>query len=145
MQLVCIVLMIGILGTPVHAQENLLFNDVTKQLISQPYFTNISIFQTGFDISTTGKASVNVYLTAQNVDSVMVEASLQQYKNGAWTTIISWSNTEAGTNAGLSGKYYVSKGFSYRIISYGYVYQAGKVVETSVFCWYITPLYHVSY
>ena len=131
MQFACMVLTFSILGAPVHAQENLLLNDVTEQLIIRPYFTNISIFQTGFDILSTGKASVNVYLIAQNVDSVMVGANLQQYKNGSWTTIKNWSNTEAGTNAGLGGTYYVPKGFSYRVISHGYVYQADKVVEAT--------------
>lgn len=133
MQLVSIVLMIGALVGPVQAQENLLANDVTEQLIIQPNFTNISIFQTGFDISSTGKASVNVYLTAQNVDSVKVDASLQQYKNGAWTTIKSWTNTAAGTNAGLSGTYYVANSYSYRLVSSGTVYKRGQVVEKTSF------------
>jgi len=113
----------------VQAQSNLLFNDVTQQLVIRPNFTYIWIFQTGFDISSTGKASVNVYLTAQNVDSVKVEASLQQYKNGAWTTIKSWSNTETGTNAGLAGTYYVAKGYSYRVVSCGSVFKSGNLVE----------------
>ena len=94
MLLFSIVFIITSLRVSVQAQSNLLFNDVTQQLVIRPNFTYIWIFQTGFDISSTGKASVNVYLTAQNVDSVKVEASLQQYKNGARTTIKSWSNTE---------------------------------------------------
>jgi hypothetical protein len=128
-----IVLMIGTLGVPVQAQEKLSNNELTEQLIVQPRFTNISIFQTGFDISSTGKASVNVYLTAQNVDSVKVDASLQQYKNGAWTTIKSWTNTTAGTNAGLSGTYYVATGYSYRIVSNGFVYKGSKMIETTTY------------
>lgn len=129
MQFIGLVLIIGTLDIPIQAQENLVVNDPIEQLIVQPKFTNISIFQTGFDISSTGKASVNVYLTAQNVDSVKVDTSLQQFRNGAWTTIKSWTNTEAGTNAGLSGTYYVAKGYSYRLVSSGAVYQKSTVIE----------------
>lgn len=129
MLLFSIVFIITSLRVSVQAQSNLLFNDVTQQLVIRPNFTYIWIFQTGFDISSTGKASVNVYLTAQNVDSVKVEASLQQYKNGTWTTIKSWSNTETGTNAGLAGTYYVTKGYSYRVVSCGSVFKSGNLVE----------------
>jgi hypothetical protein len=129
MLLFSIVFIITSLRVSVQAQSNLLFNDVTQQLVIRPNFTYIWIFQTGFDISSTGKASVNVYLTAQNVDSVKVEASLQQYKNGTWTTIKSWSNTETGTNAGLAGTYYVAKGYSYRVVSCGSVFKSGNLVE----------------
>lgn len=128
-----LVVMICSLGVPAQAQEYPSFHEGTEQIIVQPKFTNISIFQTGFDISSTGKASVNVYLTAQNVDSVKVDANLQQYKNGIWTTIKSWTNTAAGTNAGLSGTYYVAKGYSYRIVSNGFVYKGSKMIETTTY------------
>ena len=128
-----IAIMICLLGVPTQAQENSSIYEAFEEVNFQPQFTNISIFQTGFDISSTGKASVNVYLTAQNVDSVKVDASLQQYKNGAWKTIKSWTNTAAGTNAGLSGTYYVAKGFAYRIVSKGFVYKGSKLIETTIY------------
>lgn len=99
--------------------------------IVTPFFTNITLFQNVFDISTDGKASISVYLTARNVDSVKVDASLQQYKNGNWLTIKSWTNTSVGTYAGVSGTYYIAKGYQYRILSNGYVYQNGIVRENS--------------
>lgn len=99
--------------------------------IVTPFFTNITLFQNVFDISTDGKASVSVYLTARNVDSVKIDASLQQLKNGNWVTIKSWTNTSAGTHAGISGTYYVAKGYQYRILSNGYVYQNGIILENT--------------
>jgi len=129
--LFCIVFIFAALGVPVQAQSNLQLNDAHEQLVIQPYFTYIAIFQTGFNISSTGKATVDVYLTARNVDSVKVEASLQQYKNGSWTTIKSWSNTETGTNAGVAGEYYIAHGYQYRVISHGYVYRYGSLVEST--------------
>lgn len=99
--------------------------------IVTPFFTNITLLQNVFDISTDGKASISVYLTARNVDSVKIDASLQQLKNGNWVTIKSWTNTSAGTYAGVSGTYYVAKGYQYRILSNGYVYQNGIVLENT--------------
>jgi len=81
-----------LIAIPTYANSNDLKNEYSEQIIVQPYFTNISIFQNLFDISSDGKVSVTVYLTAQNVDSVKVDANLQQFKNGFWTTIKSWSN-----------------------------------------------------
>ena len=71
---------------------------------------NITIFQNYFEISAVGKASVSSYLTGREIDEVRVDASLQQYKNGSWTTIKSWTATSFGANAGLNGTYYVAKG-----------------------------------
>jgi hypothetical protein len=102
-------------------------------VIVSPFFTNITLFQNVFDISTDGKASISVYLTARNVDSVKVDASLQQFKNGNWLTIKSWTNTSAGTYAGVSGTYYVAKGYQYRLVSSGYVYKSGNLIEQTDF------------
>lgn len=99
--------------------------------IVTPFFTNITLFQNVFDISTDGKASVSVYLTARNVDSVKIDASLQQLKNGNWLTIKSWTNTSAGTYAGVSGTYYVAKGYKYRLVSSGMVYMKQVLLEKS--------------
>lgn len=101
--------------------------------IVTPFFTNITLFQNVFDISTDGKASISVYLTARNVDSVKVDASLQQFKNGDWLTIKSWTNTSAGTYAGVSGTYYVAKGYQYRLVTSGYVYKSGSLIEQTDF------------
>ena len=99
--------------------------------IVTPFFTNITLFQNVFNISTDGKATISVYLTARNVDSVKVDASLQQFKDGNWLTIKSWTNTSAGTYAGVSGTYYVAKGYRYRIISNGMVYMKQVLLEKS--------------
>ena len=74
-----------------------------------------------------------MYLTARNVDSVRVDAYLQQYKDGSWMTIKSWTSTSAGTNSGLSETYYVAKGYSYRLVSTGNVYNGGVSVENTTF------------
>jgi len=101
--------------------------------IVTPFFTNITLFQNVFDISTDGKVSISVYLTARNVDKVKVNANLQQLINGNWSTVKSWTNISAGTYSGLSGIYYVPKGYEYRLISSGSVYLNENVLEQSTF------------
>lgn len=97
----------------------------------QPLFTNINIFQSTFDISSSGKSSNTVYLNARNVDKVEVKANLQQYKSGSWTTIKSWSEFGNQTSYGFTKYWYVTKGYSYRLVSYGYVYKGNKVVDST--------------
>jgi hypothetical protein len=94
-------------------------------------FTNINTFENTFYISSNGQASVSSYLTARNVDSVKVVAILQQYNNGNWKTIKSWSETTKRTRGGAGGKWYVSSGNKYRIVSYGYTYVNGREVEST--------------
>ncbi|MEW8974003.1 MAG: hypothetical protein AB2375_07395 [Tissierellaceae bacterium] len=95
----------------------------------KPMFTNINVFQATFDISSNGNSSSTVYLNARDVDKVEIRADLQQYKAGSWTTIKSWSNSKEGTNHGFTKNWYVAKGYSYRLVSYGYVYKGNKIVE----------------
>ncbi|KPU43274.1 hypothetical protein OXPF_27150 [Oxobacter pfennigii] len=124
-----LIIIISLSYLPAYAHESNAERLSSDDMVIQPYFSYISIFQNAFDISTSGKASVSSYLTARDVDEVGVEASLQQNKNGVWTTIKSWSNTSPGTNSGLSGTYYVTAGYSYRLVSNGKVYKDGSLVE----------------
>ena len=122
------IMCILIIPTYANKTENLI--DVEEPIIIQPRFTNINVFSNYFDISSNGKASVTVYLNARNVDKVKVVAYLQQYKNGSWSTIKSWSETRDGTSSGIGKNYYVVSGYSYRLKSYGYVYVKDNLVET---------------
>lgn len=131
-QLLCVGVMIFLLSGPVFA-----LNEVkeaprieTQELI-QPLFTHIVLFQNNFDIASNGQVSVSSYLTARNVDSLRINISLQRYSNNSWTTIKSWSNTANGTSMGLSGSHYVTKGYSYRMVSSGVVYRSGSQVESA--------------
>lgn len=97
----------------------------------RPMFSYINVFQSTFDISSSGKSSSTVYLNARNVDKIEIEADLQQYKNGRWTTIKSWSSIEDGTSNEFAKDWYVTKGSSYRLVAYGYVYKGNTIVEST--------------
>lgn len=97
----------------------------------QPLFTNINTFQSTFDITSNGKSSNTVYLNARNVDKVEIRLYLQQYNSGKWTTIKSWSESRNSTSYGFTNNWYLDKGYSYRLVSYGYVYKDSKIIEST--------------
>lgn len=130
-RLIKLIILLMVISTSVHAtSEHIETNDLENTNI-KPYFTNISVFVNTFEISTSGKASVSSYLTARNIDSLKIEVSLQQFNNGQWTSIKTWTETLSGMNGGLSGSYYVPKGNIYRVVSKGMVYENGLLVEST--------------
>lgn len=99
--------------------------------IVKPLFTYISVFETCLVITPGGRADVDVFVYAPPAEETGVSAYLQQYKNGSWQTIKSWSNREEGDCCGMGNSWYVNKGYSYRVVSYGHVYINGVIVEST--------------
>lgn len=97
----------------------------------QPLFTNINTFQSTFDIDSNGKSLNTVYLNSRNADRIKINTYLQQYNSGRWTTIKSWSESRNSTSYGFTNNWYVNKGYSYRLVSYGYVYKSNRIVEST--------------
>lgn len=97
----------------------------------QPLFTYINTFQGTFDIDSKGKSSSTVYLNSRNSDKIKINAHLQQYNSGRWTTIKSWIGSESSNSYGFTHNWYVNKGYSYRLVSYGYVYKGNNIVEST--------------
>lgn len=123
-----LVLMIlaSIVSVPVYASK---MNELEMSDFYQMRFSHINIFQSTFDITNNGKSEVAVYLNARNADKVKVKAYLQKSENGKWKTIKIWSEESEGNSVGLGKDYYVVAGFSYRVKTYGYVYDNSKLVE----------------
>jgi len=99
----------------------------------QPFWQEITEFRNNFNISSTGKATVTVILYAYDVDSIEVEANLQQYKNGSWVTIKSWSNSSNDYYCGIGESWYVMSGYNYRLYSIGTVYENEVPVEQTTY------------
>lgn len=65
----------------------------TDSIVS-PMWTYIIDYQNTFSISSSGAATVNTTLNAgNNINKVVISSSIQQYINGSWTTIKSWTST----------------------------------------------------
>lgn len=96
-------------------------------------FAYIDMFKNSFDIAESGKSSFSTVLWSRNVDEVHLTCYLQQYNNGTWDTIKSYSNETNGTEGILSSSWYVVSGYSYRYKSYAYLYKDGSFVESTSF------------
>lgn len=123
LSLVLIVTLLTMLAVPAMAAE-------TDNGVS-PRFTYISKVSTGLSISNIGVASCTANGCAPGVASVKITCRLQQYKNGSWTTIRTWTGT--GTNiASVAQSVAVYSGYTYRTYTSFYVYNsAGSIIETA--------------
>lgn len=125
--LLCLMLIFSIYLCSINADQ--LPEDYQK-VTSQMRFTYISTFVNSINISQYGYTTTSSYLYAPGVDQVKLNVYLQQFKDGYWQTIKSWSNTRDGDWNSLATGWYVTSGYLYRCITYGYVYIDGYVVES---------------
>jgi len=107
----------------------------------EPMWVNIIEFTNSFDISDSGLVEFDTVLYARSdINKVVINASIQQYSNGSWQTINSWSSTSYSNSGYLNQKWYVMSDYYYRLVSTGAVYQNGTLVEqtsyTSPSYWY---------
>ncbi len=95
-----------------------------------PMWVNIIEFTNSFDISDSGLFEFDTVLYARSdINKVVINASIQQYSNGSWQTIKSWSSTSYSNSGYLNQKWYVMSDYYYRLVSTGAVYQNGELVE----------------
>jgi hypothetical protein len=100
-----------------------------KESSIQPCWTEISQFNNSFNITSSGRADIESTLYAFSVDLISVKTNLQQFKNGSWTTIKTWTGTSEDAICSVVGSWYVLKGYAYRMVSTGTVYIGGQQVE----------------
>lgn len=99
----------------------------------QPRFSNITAFDNEFYINSSGKAMLTSAIDARDADEVKIIIWLQRYSSGNWDTIKSWSTRKEGTFTGLSEGWYVLSGYQYRMVSFGYVYGGGSLLESTTY------------
>lgn len=98
-----------------------------------PLWTEIAEFTNSFDISDSGRATVESILYAFDVDEIRLKADLQQLKNGSWSTIKSWTSTSNDIYCAIGEEWYVVSGYSYRLATTGTVYKNGSQVEQATY------------
>lgn len=103
--------------------------DNAKESNIQPRWTEISQFNNSFNITSSGRADIKSTMSAFSVDFIMVRTNLQQFKNGSWTTIKTWTGTSEDVICSVAGSWYVQKGYAYRMKSTGTVFVNGQQVE----------------
>lgn len=101
--------------------------------VIRPRFSNIIVFNNDFYINSSGEAVMSSTLDAHGVDEGKITVYLQRYQNGSWVNVKTFSSRKSGGFVTLSESYSVSRGYSYRMKSYGNVYKNGSVVEGTSF------------
>jgi len=104
-------------------------NQVTNSEIG-PLWVSITEFTNSFEISGSGLAQFDTSLYARsNINKVVINASIQQYINGSWQAVNSWTSTSYSNSGYLNQKWYVMSGYYYRLVSTGAVYQDDVLIE----------------
>lgn len=104
-------------------------NSSESHVIS-PMWVSITDYSNSFNISASGLAQFETILYARStINKVVINASIQQYKNGSWQTLKSWSNTSNSNSGYLSQQLYVTSGYYYRLVSTATVYRNNVFVE----------------
>jgi len=99
---------------------------------SSLYWTAMIQPTQSFDI-VGGKAYVDGETLADtNATSVYISASLQQYRNGSWVVVMSWSNSQNGSYVNLSKTWYVTSGYTYRLVTCHTTYFSGGSESTTL-------------
>jgi hypothetical protein len=94
-------------------------------------FTYIALHAYSFHInSDQAFCSSDVTAYSSSVDKVRIKGYLQKYQNGSWINIKYWTNYDNGNYVQTGGSWYIDKGYSYRYVSYAYVYNNGVMLES---------------
>jgi len=85
--------------------------------VISPSFINISSSSSSLSISSQGVATVSATVTGTSgvTTKSAITAELQQYKNGTWVTIATFSVSSNSYRASLSETKSVDKGYTYRV------------------------------
>lgn len=111
----------------------------TENTIS-PRFTYIDRVSTGLAISSSGIASCTATGITFTASSAKLVCRLQQYKNGTWTTIKSWTDTGTPSTS-IANSYAVYSGYKYRTYTSFYVYNSSGSLLESTACYSSTRTY----
>ena len=97
-------------------------NDVRMLYVS---FTDCNL-----DVHANGLAEMYGSVNAKpGVDRVKISMYLQRYNNG-WSTVKHWVNEYKGTYGSMNKSYYVTKGYTYRVLVYFYAFEGSESEST---------------
>lgn len=105
-----------------------------ETLLISPRFDYLSQITCGLTISGWGRANCEGSFTTHDQYDSRMTLLLQQFKNGSWEDVKSWSEdyTGSGVNAFSKG-YYVDSGYRYRVTNTVEILNGnGDVIETEV-------------
>lgn len=98
-----------------------------------PYYKKITSLHVDFTIDEqTGIANCYARCVAEKGATIKIVGTLQQYTNGSWVYVTSWTETGA-TVVILDKTHPVASGYKYRFIARFYIYDSnGSFVESDI-------------
>lgn len=97
-----------------------------------PRYVNIMGFNASISVNSSGKAACYSFVETANTSyTIYLSIALQRYKDGAWTTIKSWSGSGTG-EVEMDKSWYVTSGYYYRTSATATVYTSGGSFVESV-------------
>ena len=110
--------------------DNISIYDTNNSYVSSPYMDYISRANSNIYISD-GKATIScsVYGYQGITTHVKIDAKLQQYKNGKWVSIDTFSNESSSYRVSINETSSITKGYKYRVQAIVKAY-SGSAFET---------------
>ncbi|WP_353094131.1 hypothetical protein [Tissierella praeacuta] len=113
---VCSIVLAGSIGQAYAVSND--NTDLLQDRVISPQMTYISDAGSYITITSAGQAMVECYVlgNSSTVTKVNIKAELQQFTNGKWTTIETWTTSSNSYKVTLAKSRQVSKGYSYRVV-----------------------------
>ena len=128
--MIAVIMVANLFAIPALADTGVLKVD---EAVISPMYTYISNAEALISINSSGKATVETYVTGNSeVTSIKAAINLQQYKDGNWTTIKTWNESSSSRILDFSSTYYISSGYKYRVKSTVTAYSGDKSESTTL-------------
>lgn len=122
----CIIFVLCILTSSLGAMAQ----DARAPSIQAIQASRINAIGAGLTITSSGYATCTSSLEmTYSSDTATLYMFLQRLVGGTWETVNSWT-TSGSFYIAQTGYFYVTKGYTYRVRSVGYVYTNGTLVDT---------------
>ncbi|MCC3374357.1 hypothetical protein [Cohnella sp. REN36] len=105
---------------------------ITKDEVITPFYDYISAVGASIDIGSLGKTASSGFVHySGNYDSTLT-VELQRSKGNGWSTVTSWSKSFTGGGVhSLEENYYVTSGYTYRVVAKATIKSGNTVLETA--------------
>ena len=117
-------------SAPVYADSSSSGNGINGG--QQVNYVYLSAIGSGLSINTSGYATCSGYLILLEDYNSSLTLTLQRSNGSGWSDVTSWSQSFTGMGSHSMQKgYYVSSGYSYRVLTTAKVINGSTVIETA--------------
>lgn len=108
-------------------------NNIAFANLEQPktQYILITTFGNNLSISSTGKATISAEVTTSTSNTLKLTSTLQQFNEGRWVNVKSWSSTSKGFRVIQEELVYIYSGYLYRVYSQVSIYSENLLIESA--------------